>query len=171
MNRLPIFFLLLSLFSCQKVIDLKLNNAGKQYVVEGNITDQPGPYKVTIAQTENFTDSTSFQGVGGALVFIQDNLGDSETLQEIQPGVFQSTHLTGQQGVTYSLRITLDSNVFTASSTMPQKVPFDSLKVLEEPNLTKTVLAAVPYFTDPKGQGNYYRCNQYINGNLDKTIY
>lgn len=153
------------------MIDLKLKDAGKQYVVEGNITDQPGPYTVTISQTGAFTSSTSFEGVAGAQVIIWDNAGDSETLQEVQPGIYESEHLTGQTGRTYSLRIAVDNKVFTASSTMPYKVPFDSLAIREEPNENKTVLAAIPFFTDPKGQGNYYRFNQYINGQLDKTLY
>lgn len=174
MNRSPkvlLFLLLFSQLSCQKVVDLHLKNADKRYVVEGNITDQPGPYTVTLSRTYPFASSYTFDGVAGARVEISDDNGDSETLQEIEPGIYETGRLTGRIGSTYFLRIAIDDKVFTASSTMPQKVSFDSLAIRSVSNYDKIVLAAIPLFTDPKGQGNSYRFNQYINGQLDKTLY
>lgn len=163
--------LLLLQTSCQKVIDLKVKDADKQYVIEGNVTNLPGPYTVTISQTTKFNASWQFQGVGGATVTISDNAGNSETLQETQTGIYQTTGLTGVEGRTYDLRINLGEKTFTSTSTMPYRVNFDSLYIRELVNISKTVKAAVPVFTDPKGQGNSYRFNQYINGVLDKELY
>jgi hypothetical protein len=162
---------LLLFTSCQKVIDLKVKDADKQYVIEGNVTNQPGPYTVTISQTTKFNASWQFQGVGGATVTIRDNAGNNETLQETQSGIYRTTGLTGVEGRTYELHITVGSKTFTSTSTMPYHVNFDSLYVRELVNFTKTVKAAVPVFTDPIGQGNAYRFNQYINGVLDKDLY
>ena len=159
------------LASCQKVIDLKVKDADKKYVIEGNITDQPGPYTVTISQTTAFNVSYTFQGVGGATVTISDNAGNSETLQEAETGVYKTAGLSGVEGRTYDLRITVGEKTFTSTSTMPHRVRFDSLYTRELVYFTKTVKAVVPVFTDPKGQGNSYRFNQYINGRLDKGIY
>ena len=164
-----VFILLLT--SCQKVIDLKVKDASPKYVIEGNVTNLPGPYTVTLSRTTPFNTSWQFNGVGGATVTISDNMGNSETLQESQTGVYQTTGLTGVEGRTYALRITMGEQTFTASSTMPHQVSFDSLYIRELVNFTKTVKAAVPVFTDPKGQGNAYRFNQYINGRLDKGVY
>ena len=171
MKRTIIIAGLFLLASCQKVIDLKVKDADKQYVVEGNITDQPGPYTVTISQTTAFNVSYTFQGVGGATVTIRDDAGNSETLQEVEKGVYQTAMLSGVEGRTYDLRISLGEKTFTSTSTMPHRVSFDSLYTRELVYFTKTVKAAVPVFTDPKGQGNSYRFNQYINGRLDKGVY
>ena len=159
------------LTSCQKVIDLKVNNAAKQYVIEGNVTDQPGPYTVTISQTSPFNESYTFQGVGGASVIIRDDAGNSEVLNEVGTGIYQTAALAGVEGRTYELHISVGGKTFTSTSTMPHRVNFDSLYVRELVNFTKTVKAVVPVFTDPKGQGNSYRFNQYINDRLDKSLY
>src|SRR5579885_3353298 len=47
--------------ACTKVVKLPLRTAPAQYVIEGNITDQPGPYLVRIFQTTAFYDSNNFK--------------------------------------------------------------------------------------------------------------
>ena len=163
--------LVLALAGCQKVINLDLKNGTPQYVIEGNITNLPGPYTVTIGQTDSVFNDYSFKGVSQALVVIGDNAGNSETLRETAPGVYQTASLTGVEGRTYNLSITLGNQHFTSSSAMPYQVNLDSLYIEELVNVSKTVKAVVPVFTDPPQKGNCYRFNQYINGVLDKTVY
>lgn len=163
--------LLTSLTACQKVINMDFKDVTGKYVIEGNVTDLAGPYTVTISQVGKVENDYSFTGVSQATVAISDNAGNNETLQEVQPGIYQTSTLAGVEGRTYNLNITLGNNTFTASSTMPQRVNLDSLYIKRVFNFSKTVLAVVPVFTDPPQQGNWYRFNQYINGVLDKTLY
>jgi len=162
---------LLLLSSCQKVIDLPLHNASEKYVIEGNITNQPGPYKVMIGTTGKVNEDYQFKGVSQATVLIRDGIGNEETLMEMQPGIYQTQHLTGVEGRTYTLNVTIGGKLFTASSVMPHAVSLDSLYTRELFNFSKTVKAIVPVVTDPAGLGNNYRFNQTINGVLDKTLY
>ncbi|MHA4810563.1 DUF4249 domain-containing protein [Flavitalea flava] len=159
------------LTGCQKVIHLDLKDAGGKYVVEGNITNKPGPYQVTIGKTGKVEDNYSFNGVSQAVVTVRDNTGNMETLKETQPGVYQTASLAGVEGRTYYLNITVGNTIFTSSSVMPKQVNLDSLYTKEVFNFSKNVLAIVPLFTDPIEKGNWYRFNQIIDGNLDKTIY
>ena len=108
--------------SCQKVTDLNLRTAPPKYIIEGNVTNLPGPYTVTLSRTTPFNTSWQFQGVGGATVTVSDNMGNSETLQESQTGVYQTTGLSGVEGRTYALHITVGDQTFTASSTIPHQV-------------------------------------------------
>ena len=163
--------LFMTLSGCQKVISLKVNNTAEKYVIEGNITNRPGPYTVTIGQTDNVFDDYSFKGISQANVIIADNAGNRETLQEVQPGVYQTATLAGVEGRTYDLHITVGGQVFTSSSVMPHQVNLDSLYVEQLQNFTKTVKVVVAVFTDPPEKGNCYRVNQYINGALDHTLY
>ncbi|HEY4336436.1 MAG TPA: DUF4249 domain-containing protein [Puia sp.] len=162
---------LLGLTACQKVIDLKLKNDSGKYVIEGNVTNQPGPYQVTIGKTDAVDADYSLQGVSQATVIISDNAGFSETLQETAPGLYLTKTLQGAEGRTYYLDISVGATHLTATSVMPHPVTLDSLYIEEVFNFSKTVKAVVPLFTDPAGQGNSYRFNQTINGNLDKTLY
>jgi hypothetical protein len=159
------------LAGCQKVINLNLKDATGKYVIEGNITDLPGPYTVAISQVGKVTDNYVFNGVSQAGVTVRDNAGNREVLQETQPGIYQTAALAGVEGRTYFLDIHLGGQHFTASSTMPSRVRLDSLYIEEVFNFSKTVKAVVPVFTDPAGQGNCYRFNETINGTLDKYLY
>jgi hypothetical protein len=164
-------FLVLFSWSCQKVINFPLRTAPPKYNVDANVTNLPGPYVVKLSQTEGVNSDTPFVGVSGASIMIADNAGNSETLHEVQTGVYQTKSLQGIEGRTYQLRISIGQNVFTASSTMPYRVNLDSLYTEQIYNFSKMVIVVVPLFTDPVGQGNNYRFNQTINGVPDKTLY
>lgn len=157
--------------SCEKVIDISLNDAEKKYVVEAVVTDEAGSAKVLITQTKNFSDNNEFAGVSGAVVTISDNDGNSTLLPEATAGVYQSADVTGVSGKKYSLKVEVDGNVFTASSTMPAKVNMDTLYVKGEfifgemRNLTNVE------FDDPAGLGNSYRFILYVNGAKRNPIY
>ena len=61
--------------SCTKVINVNLNNANPNIVIEGNLNDGPGPYQVKLTQTVNFSDPNFFPPVTGAIVQITDVYG------------------------------------------------------------------------------------------------
>lgn len=84
-------------------------SAAPQLVVNGLITDRPGPHtvKISIASPAS-TNYFSFPPYG-AHVFIQDNLGNEEELGEVMTGTFE-TSSTGIQGVVgrmYSVKVIL----------------------------------------------------------------
>jgi hypothetical protein len=173
-NYIPfagIAVLLVLFVSCTKVINVDLNDVAKKYVIEGNITNEAGPYTVKITQTKNFDENNQFPGVSGATVTVGDNTGYIETLQEVSAGIYQTKNLHGTIGRTYNLTVDINGSRFTASSTMPAQVNLDSLYVTNLNFFGKIVKAVVPVYTDPAGQGNSYHFNQYINGTLDKQVY
>jgi len=55
-----IIFSIVLLTSCQKVIDVNLNDSDPHYIIEGNVTDQAGPYTVRISRSINFSDLNTF---------------------------------------------------------------------------------------------------------------
>ncbi|HSZ26237.1 MAG TPA: DUF4249 family protein, partial [Cytophagaceae bacterium] len=106
-KNLVIVLIIVSLSSaCQKVINVDLNDASPQLVIIGTVTDQSGPYSVSLSQTVNFSDDNIFPPVSGAQVIISDNVGNSETLTETTPGTYKTSLLQGVTGRTYSLSVT-----------------------------------------------------------------
>jgi len=80
-------------------------------VVEGLITDQPGPYIIKISRAipillvdQYKLDQPRFET--GAIVAIEDDQGNSETLVEKSPGNYYTSSLQGTIGRTYTLSIT-----------------------------------------------------------------
>lgn len=163
---------LVAMNACTKVIRLNLRTAPPVYVIEGNITDQPGPYTVQVFQTTGFYSPNSFPGVTGASVTIADGEGHSEVLTDKGGGNYVTKSLQGVQGTTYALSVVIGKDTFSAVSTMPQRINFDSLYVSPVYNGGKTVLVSVPVFLNPPGPGlAYYFFNQTIDGYLDKSLY
>ena len=105
----------LALFSCQKIIQVDLNSSAPKVVIEGSINDQPGPHIVKVSKTVNFDQTNVFPGVTGATVTISDDAGNTETLAEAAPGIYQASVITGVAGRTYTLSVatTIESTIGT----------------------------------------------------------
>ncbi len=175
MNKLTYIALALiasiTVTSCTKVIDVNLNNTEPVVVIEGNITDTTGPYTIKITSTIDIDKDNNFPGVSGAIVRIADNAGNVETLQEKGSGIYQTQTLQGVPGRTYTLTVVTDGKTYTAESTMPAKVAYDSLNY----EYILTFDGDLPYpavhYTDPIGTGQYYRAKRYVNGVYDNQLY
>jgi len=159
---------LLVFFSCQKVIDLELREAEIKYVIEGIITNEPGVCKVYITQSKNFNENNQFSKVSNAVVAVSDN-GVEKNLSENEPGLYETSLINGTPGHVYQLVVTVNGQVFTATSTMPQPVLMDTLYV--SPGPFGQYKFATLYYTDPAGVNNGYRFIQYVNGVKEPTIF
>lgn len=162
---------LLALFfaSCQDVVDLDLDAADQQIVIEGILTDQPGKHRVQIVQSVPFDQPNQFPPVSGALVTIADDAGLLDTLPENTPGVYETQKLTqGIAGRTYTLRVVAEGKTFTARSTMPAAVPFDNLRAEAD---FGGDFSLVTEFQDPAGLGNFYNFSVQVNGERKPNIF
>ncbi|MGA7160345.1 MAG: DUF4249 domain-containing protein [Bacteroidota bacterium] len=153
----PIFFI-----GCQKVVSIDLNNANPRLVIEGIVTDQPGPYSVKLSMSgDYFAPSLHFPPVSNAVIIVTDNFGQIDTLKEAASGTYLSSTLLGVAGSTYTMFVNSEGKQYNATSSMPKKVFIDSLYALvrnasrgEGPGYDIYVS-----FKDPPEPGNYYRIN------------
>lgn len=160
------------LYSCQKVINIDLNSASPQLVVQGNISNQPGNYTVQLTQTVNFNQTNIFPAVSGAFVTIADNLGHTDTLKEepVGSGIYKGNKLTGTPGNTYVLSITANGKNYIAASTMPSPVNIDTLELGRGPFRRDTVINVL--FQDPPGTATHnYHLVEFINDTAQTAIY
>ncbi len=76
-------------------------------VVDGQIDNQPGPYTVKLSVATSL-NNPAYQPASGYHVVIMDDLGNSEVLQEISTGVYQTSPegLQGIAGRKYKVSIT-----------------------------------------------------------------
>lgn len=168
------FFLVVLFFSsCEKVIDVQLDETNKKYVLEGSVSNIAGePAEVRISQTKNFEDENSFTGISSAVVTIEENNGTVYPLTEVSTGVYQSNVLTGVPGNSYTLSVSVNGNTFSSTSVMPaQLVILDSLTVSDLAFGGSNTITVAPSYLDPVGIGNSYRFIQYANGALVKKTF
>ena len=169
LRALAVFFT-----SCTKEVNMKLKTTEPRLVIEGNITNEPGPYTVQIRKTVDFTTPNDFPAVSGAVVTIADNTGVTETLAEKSPGIYQTAVLVGTPGRTYTLTVAVEGKNFNAVSTMPQPVKLDTINFdlfTSKGNSGGPEYSTLPIFTDPANAVNNYRFIQTVNGKLDKTYF
>ncbi len=167
MKRLLILSIIVGMISttCTKDIHLNLQNGAGLIVIEGNITDLPGPYTVYLSKTVTYYDSANSTPVSGGKVKISDNAGNTDSLIEVSPGTYHTTFISGVAGRTYHLSVNTGGKQYDAYSTMPPPVPIDSIGILRfnDPSGKSRVVPAI-VFLDPPIVNNYYNAYLYYNG-------
>ena len=164
---------LFTILACKKIIQVDLADVKPRIVIEGNITDGPGPYQVLLSQTVNFSANNTFPPVTGATVTITDsNAGKTEQLTEVDSGVYLSLALTGRPLHTYKLVVVAGGQQYTASSTMPLPVQLDSVTLEGAVTINnQKEITAVVNFQDPPGVPNYYQFTETVDGRVIPDIF
>ena len=158
--------------SCQKVIDIKLNDTSKKFVIEAIVSDQLDSSKVLLTQTKNFNEDNQFPGINGAVVSVTDNLGTTTNFIQTTAGVYRpAAGFRGIVGRTYNLSLTVAGTTFTATSTMPVKVNLDSAYTTDEFLFGENRKLVTVDYKEPLGRGNNYRFVQYNNGVKEPTVF
>lgn len=161
----------IALSACEKVIDVKLDNAESQLVIEGNITDQPGQQVVKISKSVPYTENNTYPPLSGAAVTVTDDNGHSWTFSEATPGMYTFPAMKGETGRIYTLKATINNVVYTATSVMPASVGIDFLDVKVFNFGGDDQKQAQVHYKDPAGIANQYRFVMKVNGTQSKQVY
>ncbi len=163
MKKFSLFALsITALVSCTKEVDVKLDNAEAQVVIEGQVTNVSFA-EVKLSKSVPFSNSNHFPAISGAVVNITDNEGTKYELTETTPGTYSNASLTGVPGRTYQLHIVAEGKTYAASSAMPLPVTLDSLVAEKLFMGTEYIYIVKPVYTDPPQLGNCYRFIETIN--------
>lgn len=164
-----IVFIITLLSSCTKVIDANLGESPALLVIEGAVSDSSKPW-VRVTRLIDVDRNNNFPGVTGAVVTITDDAGNTTQLQQSAQGTYFGNEIIGTPGRTYNLKVELDGKVYTATSTMPQKVYIDSLYESSFGFGAGSDFATFTY-TDPAGIGGNYRAVLWHNDTLKTDIF
>ena len=158
--------------ACQKVMKVNIAPQEKKFVIEANLSDKDDSLVVRVSKTIDFNSRDLDNGVDDAVVTIQRRGWDATPikLNTLGKGLY-SLKFPAIQRVTYDLVVSVDGQVFTSSSVMPQKVPFDSLAITPMQVLGKTKNVPTIFFKDPPGLGNCYRFLLSVDGFENYTIF
>ncbi len=98
-------------------------------VVEGYISDGPGPYTVKLSRTVSMEDP-EINPIRNATVIIADESGTEETLTETEPGVYvtRADGIRGEKGKSYRIVVNIDGKTYqSAFESIPEAVAIDSV--------------------------------------------
>lgn len=158
---------ILSLFfiRCVEPLDIDIPESPPVLVVEGMITDLPGPYQVRISQSKPINSKEPFIRVAGAKVSVEEENGVTATFREDTTGVYvsDSTALQGKAGARYRLNIQLaDGKTYISDwETLKPSPPINDIDfVLEERLRERGTQKGIQFYLDTKDSENntrYYR--------------
>jgi Domain of unknown function (DUF4249) len=157
--------------SCEKVIDIDVDDADQQLVVEGILNDDGGPAIVYITRTVGLNATNNFPTVDNADVKLTDDAGNSYAFTLIKPGVYLSDSITTVSLRRYTLTINADGRTYTAQAQMPSLVSYDSLGIDSLGFFGNSSYQLIPYHPDPVNVKNFYRYKIYVNDEADKALY
>ena len=116
-------FGLIFISACTERFYPELNDFQNNLVVDGQITDAPGPYTVALSLSSDL-DRIEYKPLENAVVKIVEESGESETLVEINPGEYQTIDLQGTAGKSYKLSIeTIEGNTYESSYQLLRAAP------------------------------------------------
>lgn len=168
----PTGLLLLVMAGCIEQIRVPVRTEEPVLVVDGGITNQPGPYRVRLTRTGTFglpNEAYENLAVRNATVQIEEKeSGRVAVLRPVpqEPGLYQtsSEDFVGKTGNTYSVRITTpDGKTYRSDpEVMPGAPPIKELSARYTDQ--RAIVNDTPHgYTvsletdDPAGQTNYYR--------------
>ena len=120
-------FLTLALTGCEQVIDYELDEGTPKIVIEGLVTNQPGPYTVRVSKTLGYLQNGKIPGITDAEVTISDDKGHSEVLVAKGEGIYQTKDLIGIIGNTYFLKVKVNGQEYTSQSYLKPVTSLDSV--------------------------------------------
>jgi hypothetical protein len=100
-------FFMVSLASCTDSFVPDVEKFDELLVVDGAITDAPGPYTIRLSVSSKPMQLSKFNPYPGCKVVIEDNVGNKAALIEQAPGVYRTiaAAIHGVVGRTYKLTI------------------------------------------------------------------
>ncbi|MEO6522271.1 MAG: DUF4249 family protein [Mucilaginibacter sp.] len=159
--------------SCQRVIDIEVADAGSKLVIEGNLTDVTGTQTVIISRSVGYNNANVFPAVSGAAVsFVDGSNGKVSKLTETStPGTYAIANFRGKTLNLYTLNVTVESKLYTATSVLAFPVNLDSLTLSNQVFGTKEIKVISVNYHDPANQPNQYKYVMYVNGVQVKRVF
>ncbi len=157
--------------SCEEVIDVNLNNADPKLSIDGQI-NLGGKARVQLSYTSSYFSEEEPQHEENATVIISSSNGLEETLSHQGKGLYTGQTISGQVGITYELKITIDNKIYTGKSKLltPTEIikldykPFDSFGEEGEYNLEITLK------NNPEEE-NFFLIKYYLNNEEKEDTY
>lgn len=171
-----VFLIAFALLSCEKVIELPLNEAPQQIVIEAVIKDGPGNNYVKLSKSGTVYTDSEFDKIEDATISVSDNLGNIYEFAYQEDGVYHSDELTVEPGVVYQLLVMAEGQSYSAVCQTKSKPKIDSLTYAVISGqfgipLTDTVNLISFHSVDNVSEKNFYWIRIFRNGEVNAGYY
>lgn len=166
------FFIIFIITSCSdEHFEALINNESK-IVVEGWIEDGDVPLVLLSSSIPiaDVIDSTNVLNhvIRSAKITVSDGqitevLRVQKSTSNVPPFVYYGTHIIGQTGKKYTLKVEFLNRIIEATTTIPKSVVLSNVEYLKK-NEMDTIGYVFVKFTDPINEKNYYQIATKLEG-------
>ena len=158
-KMLFLMLLAVSLFSCEDVVDVELEEAEPRLVVEASllwdIDEINNEQYIKLTTTAPFFNN-KVPAAQGATVSVFDEKGTEYIFEEVEDGNFKNAEIDPQLNMTYRLVINYKGEVYEATE---QFIPTPQLLYVEQEDqggFTGEDIELKTFYQDPEGIENFY---------------
>lgn len=157
---ITIFFAILSLISCEDVVDIDLETAEPKLVIDASLKWQKGTSGNE--QTIKLTTTTGFYNseipiVTGATVFVTNGNNDVFNFVEIpNSGEYFCSNFIPEINQVYTLTVIVNGETYTASETLKAVPTIDSVSQNNEGGFTGDEIEVKFFYDDVPNENNFY---------------
>jgi hypothetical protein len=175
-------------FSCEEPFRLDQKQVPDRIVIDGLLTDHPGYQSVKLTKGADFYSSGKTPRITNAVVTVSDDEGNRYPFVHNPHNVPDSagiylpqTPFTGTIGVTYTLHVTVDGQLYEGSDKLASVLTIDSLTTrinqdeFKKPEVPGRFIEILLFAKEPQNAKNFYLFKFFRNDSLlyanDNDIY
>jgi hypothetical protein len=164
---IALILVLISLVSCEDVIDVDLNSSKPRLVVEASIVWQKGTagneQKIKLTTTSNFF-SNVIPVVSNATVYIADSSNTYTFIENASSGEYFCSNFNCVVGETYTLTVISNGQTYTATEVFQAVPALDEIEQNNQGGFLGDEIEIKFLYQDDGNQNNFYL--QQINTNI-----
>lgn len=151
--------ILISLFSCEEVVDIDLQESEPRLVVEASIIwekESSGNNQIIILSTTTSFYSSENPPAENASIIITSSSDDTYEFSEIAPGIYENNNFKPELDRTYNLSIKYKDEFYTASEKMIPVVDLENVEQTLNGGFGGDDIELKAYYSDPLEVQNFY---------------
>lgn len=169
MNNFKLYTILLIglvLYSCQKEIDIDLNEANPRLVIEANYHANDSSVTVIVSETSNYFDNSTSPFITNAIVTIDDAAGNNTVIPHVGNGKYTLSGYAPQYESSYTMKVVHNGVTYTAICRLDPPVQLYPIEYEYQPPFFGLDDGYVAYaiFQDSLNYLNNYRMVFTLNG-------
>lgn len=169
-NIFTFIALSISIVSCQKEIDVDLNEANPVIALEGNYSSEDSLVTLNVSLTSSYFDS-ELTPIDNLSPVIKDANGVSQSLISNGDGTYALTNYIPEYNSIYTMEVSYNGVLYSASSTLFPPVVLDTITYEFIPGFGDDIppgYLSTVNFLDPVGESNFYLLQ--LSNNHEESI-
>lgn len=157
---ISIVLILISLTSCEDVIDLNLNTSEPRLVIDASINwfkrTSGNEQKIKLTLTAPYFETT-VPPANGAQIIVKDSDNNIfNFVEESNSGIYKNNDFIPEINKTYTLEIIYKGETYTATETLKSVAPIEYVEQKNDAGFSGNETELKAYYTDPVEEENYY---------------